>query len=298
MPGHLKVAGSGHWFHDTLSRLFFANPFYALTLKGRRPQRLTFAAEDPWPGDPVIADALFQGRFHFAGEDGLAVNQPPWEIPGRSEPWRAALHGFSWLRHFRASGGDAARRHARALVVSWLAQHGRWDQLVWRPDVQGRRLIAWLSHGDFLLEGGDDAFRTMFLRALAEQSRQLSRSIGLSPPGAAKLVAISALIHAGLCLPKARNRLAQGARLLEPALTEQILADGGHVSRSPSLQLHVLRDLVALRGVLMQAKFEVPVALQNAIDRMAPLLRAFRHGDGRLALFHGGREDKIGRAHV
>jgi uncharacterized heparinase superfamily protein len=57
------------------------------------------------------------------------------------------------------------------------------------------------------------------------------------------------------------------------------------------LQLQVLRDLVTLRSILMQAKFEIPVTLQNAIDRMAPLLRAFRHGDGRLALFHGGHEE-------
>jgi uncharacterized heparinase superfamily protein len=290
VSGQARAHGADHGFRGALSRLFFANPLYTLTLRGRPPERLALTAQDPWPGDPAIADALFQGRFHFAGEDGQAVNQAPWDIPDRGEPWRAALHDFAWLRHFRAAGGDAARRHARALVVSWLAQHGRWDQLVWRPDVQGRRLIAWLSHGDFLLEGADETFRTAFLRALAEQSRQLSRAIGLAASGPAKLVAISALIHAGLCLPNARRRLAQGARLLDKTLAEQILADGGHVSRSPTQQLQVLRDLVALRSVLAQAKFEIPVALQNAIDRMAPLLRTFRHGDGRLALFHGGRE--------
>ena len=35
---------------------------------------------------------------------------------------------------------------------------------------------------------------------------------------------------------------------------------------------------------------EPPHALRNARDRMAPMLRFFRHGDGALALFHGGQE--------
>ena len=35
---------------------------------------------------------------------------------------------------------------------------------------------------------------------------------------------------------------------------------------------------------------EPPHGLRNAHDRMAPMLRFFRHGDGALALFQGGQE--------
>ena len=35
---------------------------------------------------------------------------------------------------------------------------------------------------------------------------------------------------------------------------------------------------------------EPPHTLRNARDRMAPMLRFFRHGDGALALFQGGQE--------
>ena len=51
----------------------------------------------------------------------------------------------------------------------------------------------------------------------------------------------------------------------------------------------LLRHLVDLRAVLRAAKAEVPEALQHAIDRMAPALRFFRHGDGALALCGGIR---------
>ena len=35
--------------------------------------------------------------------------------------WRAAAHGFTWLRDLRALGTDAARLRARALVAEWVA---------------------------------------------------------------------------------------------------------------------------------------------------------------------------------
>ena len=35
---------------------------------------------------------------------------------------------------------------------------------------------------------------------------------------------------------------------------------------------------------------EPPHVLRTARDRIAPMLRFFRHGDGGLALFQGGRE--------
>ncbi|MGE3783555.1 MAG: heparinase II/III family protein, partial [Alphaproteobacteria bacterium] len=60
---------------------------------------------------------------------------------------------------------------------------------------------------------------------------------------------------------------------------------------SPSVQLRVLRDLIDIRAVLRAAALDIPTALQEAIERMAPLLRFFRHGDRRLALFNNSVEE-------
>jgi uncharacterized heparinase superfamily protein len=62
------------------------------------------------------------------------------------------------------------------------------------------------------------------------------------------------------------------------------------LERNPAVLLAVLRTLVALRATLMAAHEEVPTDLQGAVDRMAPMVRCLRHGDGRLALFNGGGE--------
>ena len=47
---------------------------------------------------------------------------------------------------------------------------------------------------------------------------------------------------------------------LEAALAEQILVDGGHASRSPSVHLAVLRDLIEIRQALRLARIGQPAA--------------------------------------
>ena len=102
------------------------------------------------------------------------------------------------------------------------------------------------------------------------------------------LSAVRGLAFGGLCLPGCEKALGQALRLLDRELPPQVLPDGGHIERNPERHMLVLRHLIDIRTVLRAARHEVPEVLQHAIDRMAPVLRFFRHGDGGLALFNGG----------
>ena len=79
-------------------------------------------------------------------------------------------------------------------------------------------------------------------------------------------------------------------KLLKREIATQILPDGGHFQRNPTQHLLALGHLVDIRATLAAAHHDVPPELQSALERMPPLLRAWRHGDGRLALFNGGGE--------
>ena len=60
----------------------------------------------------------------------------------------------------------------------------------------------------------------------------------------------------------------------------------------PAIELSLLRHLIDIRSALRDAKEDVSHALQTAIDKTAPMVRFFRHGDGGLALFNGSDEDE------
>jgi uncharacterized heparinase superfamily protein len=77
------------------------------------------------------------------------------------------------------------------------------------------------------------------------------------------------------------------SRQLSDELTRQVLPDGGHISRNPGTLIEILLDLLPLRQAFAARNVPPPVAVNNAIDRMMPMLRFFRHGDGNFALFNG-----------
>lgn len=283
-PGPLRQ------LRHSLLRNLFASSLYRLSLPRSGPAELAAHPADPWPGDAATANAIFQGRYRFAGSEVQLFNQPPWASPSPSPEWQAEASAFGWLRHFGAGGGAAARQGARELVRSWILANTEFDGLTWRPDVMGHRLMAWTSHADFLLQDADPPFRQAFLAALDQQTRHLGRAWTMAAAGADRLGALAGLMLGTATLdPSGRRARGLGAHI-SAELAGQILPDGGHASRNPSQHLAALRDLIWLNAGLEAAGAPIPAGIGQAIARMGPMLAFFRHGDGGLALFNGADE--------
>ncbi len=283
------------WWKDGVDALAFGNPLYDMVLGGRTVPALAAVPLDPWPGSAANGSAILANQFRFA-EQTLTLREPPnteafWQPNDASDAWYAGLHSFHWLRDLRALGGDEARRQARTLVLGWLCCHASWNGDSWAPAIVGARVANWIGLHDFFFASADEGFRFCVFDSLGRQTRHLRRVLPDHKRGAALITAIKGLAYGGLCLPQNQGCLTQVRRLLDQTLGVEILADGGHIERNPSIHLAVLRDLIDIRSVFRVARVEVPAKLINAIDRMTPALRFMRHGDGSLVLFNGGREE-------
>lgn len=270
-----------------LAGLYYRSPLHRLTLRGTAPEDLGFVFPSPALGDPDQATAIIGGGFLLAGRQ-FPFNRMPWSVLPPGAALAEAMHDFAWLADLRAAGSEAARERARELVSGWIATNRRWTSPAWEPWVLGRRVACWLAAGDFLLANVSPGFKRAFLESLGEQVRHLVHCGGTSPADPRTLATVVGRIAAALCLRI--GELARPLTELDRYLERQIVDDGGHLSRNPMLQLAVLRDLIDIRSALSVAEKPVPPTLTSAIERMAPILRAFRHGDGRLALFHGAKE--------
>jgi len=266
-----------------------AGPLYRHTLIGRVPDDLRLRIGLRWPGDPKRGAAIAGGEIELAGE--LIRNPSPhWRPPSAGAEWIAAWHGFGWIADLIAGG--AARDPAGDLVRSWLRENRGWHSIAWRSDVLATRVFAWVAHFDEIVRRDQDhSLRRAMLTSMAAQLRHLARTATWEVAGAARLRALKGLIAGRAALGDSAARLAKVVRALEREVQVQILPDGGHLSRNPSLQLRVLQDLIDTRAVLRAAQIETPGGLQQAIERMAPMLRFFRHGDRRLALFNDSLEE-------
>ncbi|MPZ57183.1 MAG: heparinase [Rhizobiales bacterium] len=264
-----------------------AHPLVRWRFVPTKTDRLVIAPQDLRTADATRASEFYAGRFVFAGKIVICDGRSPFELTPISDEWGRALLGFGWLRHLRAADSGITRANARALIDEWIRLHGRWNTMAWRIDVLSRRIMSWLSQAPLVLTDADMNFYRRFLRSLTRQVRFLRRRIDDAPDGIVRLQALIVLTEAALCMAGQTGHLRTTLRRLVDELDRQILPDGGHISRNPHALAELLLDLLPLRQVLSTRNVAPPQAMLNAIDRMMPMLRFFRHGDGNFAHFNG-----------
>ncbi|WP_024511153.1 heparinase II/III family protein [Bradyrhizobium sp. ARR65] len=252
-----------------------------------RADRLIIAPHDLRTADATRAAEIYAGRFVFAGKIVTCHGRSIFDLEPPSEDWEVALLGFGWLRHLRAADTALTRANARALIDDWISNAAQKRPIARRADVLARRVISLLSQAPLVLSDTDGKFYRRYLRGLTREIRQLRYAMIDMSDGVPRLQVVIALCYASLCLANQAKHIRSASKKLSEELHRQILPDGGHISRNPGALIELLIDLLPLRQTFAARNIAPPPALLNAIDRMMPMLRFFRHGDGSIALFNG-----------
>jgi uncharacterized heparinase superfamily protein len=263
------------------------HPFIRLSFIPRKAERLLIAPQDLRTADGTRASEIYAGRFAFSGKVVISDGRSPFEIEPPSDEWAVSLLGFGWLRHLRAAESGITRANARALVDEWISVQGSWDPVAWQPEILSRRVTSWLSQAPLILHDADDSFYRRFLRSLTRQVRYLRHTAIEAREGVPRMQALIALTYAALCMSGQARHMRGAVKQLIAEIEYQILPDGGHISRNPGALIELLLDLLPLRHAFAARNIAPPPQLNNAIDRMMPMMRFFRHGDGNFAHFNG-----------
>jgi uncharacterized heparinase superfamily protein len=281
-----RVQGTRYGGPGALRRFMLAG-MASISYPGSQAEQLLLAPQELRTADPSFATELYNGHFGLAGRLAELNADSPFEIEPPSEGWERELYGFGWLRHLRATGSELSREQAKALVGDFVRLRRSIKGLAWQPEIVGRRVISWLSNSVLILDSGEPQAYEDFLRALTSQLRYLSASYRDCPDGVPRLVTLMALIYAGLCIADQQSVVDRYTRPFSKELERQILPDGGHISRNPEALGELVLDLLPLRQCFVARDRTPPKELTDAIDRIMPMLRFFRIGDGTLARFNG-----------
>lgn len=276
----------GRFARNALSRASGGSVVLSRLWPGRT-DRLIIAPHDLRTADATRAAEVYAGRFVFAGKIVTCHGRSIFDLEPPSEDWEVALLGFGWLRHLRAADTAITRANARSLVDDWISNPTRKRPVGRRADVLARRVISLLSQAPLVLGDSDGKFYRRYLRALTREIHRLRYTMPNISDGVPRLQMLIALCYASLCLANQARHIRAATRKLSDELQRQILPDGGHISRNPGALIELLIDLLPLRQTFAARNIAPPPALLNAIDRMMPMLRFFRHGDGSFALFNG-----------
>lgn len=270
-----------------LRRSLFATGLYQSWLRRAAPAAIAWTPAAILKGSADAANAMFQGRYTFAGHTVQSAKDAPWRQPDMPPGWLAACHEFGWLTDFAAADGATARKQARELVRRWIADFGKWSPSVWRADTLGTRLVAWLTHADFLLVDAEPEFGGIFLRSIGEQLRHLGRAHRATDDTVHRIVARSSYVIATIAVGR---RVPKWDRMVAQLIADTRSVTDGVATRCPGDLLRVLPALVGLRAALEANRKPAIDALADGIAAVAAILRVVMHGDGRLAVFHGSQE--------
>lgn len=280
----------------TLARERFLNRLHARLAGRSRP--VTEFRSQPEPrtiGSYARGRQLMAGNFLFAGYLVESSGTPIWRLVMPDTAFEAEIHGFGWLDDLAAVGDKAARQLAQHWLECWIEAYGRGSGPGWEPALTGRRLIRWINHAIFLMQGREKEQNDRFFRNLARQTRFLSKRWQAAPVGLPRFEALTGLIYAGLALKESEHLVAPAARAMADDCGRWIDPQGGIPTRNPEELMEVFTLLNWAAASLSDEGHMPQKAHLLAIERIAPTLRALRHSDGGLARFHGGGRGAEGR---
>lgn len=237
---------------------------------------------------------LIAGNVMFAGHLVQAPGKLLWDIKAPDQAFEDAAHGFGWLDDLAAVGDVAARQLAQAWLQAWMTRYGQGRGPGWTPEATGRRLIRWINHALFLLNGQGKQTSTQFYRSMAQQTNFVSRRWHATLPGLPRFEALTGLIYAGLSLTGMEKHVEPASKALARECANEVDAQGGIPTRNPEELLEVFTLLVWAASSLADSGRVTQRPHVMAIERIAPTLRALRHADGGLARFHGGGRGQEG----
>ncbi len=242
-----------------------------------------------WPGDPERGNAIFQGIFEFAGHEVRKPNEAPWFLAQDNPSWMAELHCFGWLADVAAVEADAAKLLAQRMVLSWIDSCRQYDPTIWAPEVSARRILIWLRHGDYLLDGLEPRHRDKITGSLMGQYRFLQSCYPTVVPGQPRfLVALALLLGASTLPGEIRHQERASIRFLQELDTYGAF-NGENADRAPASLFVLARDLVALNADLSRMNHPLAAQLTEPIEQIMMVLQILRHGDGNLAVFGESR---------
>lgn len=236
--------------------------------------------------DPSFWAEIESGSFGLSGNTALLHGRSPFALSGHGAAWQSNLHGFSWLRHLEAANDKGAQRAARGYVLDWLSSRYQRGSAV-DPGVRGRRVLSWITHAPFLLEGATAAEYDIISRGLSREVMILQATWRNAGEGYARLVALTALVAALVAVNGRERQLEAALRNFVAEIERQMHSDGGHVSRSPATLIELLLDWLPLKSCFETLGLPAPDAFVIAVSRMLVMLRYLRLGDGAVVRFNG-----------
>ena len=195
---------------------------------------------------------------------------------------------FNFLRDLKAEGSIKSRSIARSLVSNWIDERHNLLSKEFDSQIMAERITCWSFNFSWFAESGELDLQKKILYSIALQIKYLEIKLTETNNHLEKIIIIKGILVAKSILFDDIINIDELLNLIDEKLEILTNVDGGHSSRSPVLQINLLRHLIEIRSVVGILKNVHAENLHKQTIKMGEFCRSFQMPNGHFAWFHGG----------
>ena len=195
---------------------------------------------------------------------------------------------FNFLRDLKAEGSIKSRSIARSLVSNWIDERHNLLSKEFDSQIMAERITCWSFNFSWFAESGELDLQKKILYSIALQIKYLEIKLTETNNHLEIIIIIKGILVAKSILFDDIINIDELLNLIDEKLEILTNVDGGHSSRSPVLQINLLRHLIEIRSVVGILKNVHAENLHKQTIKMGEFCRSFQMPNGHFAWFLGG----------
>ena len=251
-------------FIDLITNNYFLKQKLKVTGQSSPVRRLT----DNWQGQSEIGKKIISGKTN------------PKLIKD--------FNKFNFLRDLKAEGSIKSRSIARSLVSNWIDERHNLLSKEFDSQIMAERITCWSFNFSWFAESGELDLQKKILYSIALQIKYLEIKLTETNNHLEIIIIIKGILVAKSILFDDIINIDELLNLIDEKLEILTNVDGGHSSRSPVLQINLLRHLIEIRSVVGILKNVHAENLHKQTIKMGEFCRSFQMPNDHFAWFHGG----------
>ena len=267
-------------FLVTFKNYYFKSKFYNKKLVTYIPSRIFYSPSS------FLCDSLTTSSNDFYKITNISP-ELLWKTKTKDRLKFDNLHNFLWLTKLD-------RKHskifAKNIVNSWINNFSNYDPDTWKMETTAKRIIAWTSNFDIVLQDSDKEYKEKFLLSLIKQSNFLLKNIKSVPHESNKIICCAATILSGIIFNENDTNYKIGIKELEKIVKNYFDGSGFPKSRNPEEVFICAKYLILIREWFKEAQKFIPDFLDEIILKIGNCYAFLSCSNKQFPLFNGATE--------
>jgi len=266
----------------SFKEFFFLTSLYNRSLNSQTPSRLFFQP------NPYLLSTLFNHESFIFKISKESVYNFWNKNLGIKE--KNSIHNFLWLNLIDRKN---EKEIIQKIIKDWINKFNNYKQDVWKENIIPKRIIAWLSNSDIILNNTNKDFEKKFLRSLIRQVNFIKKNLKTNTYETNKISSISAIILSGLVFKEYYANYTNGLRELKKIIENFFDEDGFPKNRNLENLIIFLQYFILIREWIKNAQENVPGYLEEIIRKNLICLNSFYNSNKKIPLFNGSTEREL-----